>query len=99
MKEGYLNLQIIAIENSDMLVTHILHATMDKNQTNIPQFTGPSYTPWALEIQFGLAMERLITAVCDFKGRARTTCPDCINPLAQGALLLLPLADREIARN
>ena len=72
---------------------------MDKNQSNIPEFTGSSYTTWALKIQYGLSRERLISAVCDFKGRPRTTCLDRINPLAQGVLLLLPMEEREDARN
>ena len=80
-------------------MTQILYVTMDKNQSKILEFTGSSYTTWALKIQFGLSRERLISAVCDFKGRPRTTCPDRINPLAQGALLLLALEDREDARN
>ena len=70
---------------------------MDK--TNIPQFNGAAYSTWALKIQFGLVEKRLITVVCDFKGRARVICPARIMPLAQGALLLLPLADRAVARD
>ena len=70
---------------------------MDK--TNIPQFNGAAYTTWALKIQFGLVEKRLISAVCDFKGRARVICPARIMPLAQGDLLLLSLEDRVIARD
>ena len=70
---------------------------MDK--THIPQFDGASYTTWALKIQFGLVEKRLITAVCDFKGRARVVCPARIMPLAQGDLLLLTLEERVVARD
>ena len=70
---------------------------MDK--THIPQFDGASYTTWALKIQFGLVEKRLITAVCDFKGRARVVCPARIMPLAQGDLLLLTLEERVAARD
>ena len=70
---------------------------MDK--TNIPQFNGATYTTWALKIQFGLVEKRLISAVCDFKGRARVICPARIMPLTQGDLLLFSLEDRVIARD
>ena len=70
---------------------------MDK--THIPQFNGAAYTTWALKIQFGLVEKRLITAVCDFKGRASVVCPARIMPLDQGELLLLTLEERVIARD
>ena len=70
---------------------------MDK--THIPQFNGAAYTTWALKIQFGLVEKRLITAVCDFKGRAIVVCPAHIMPLDQGELLLLTLEERVIARD
>ena len=70
--------------------------TMDK--THIPQFNGAAYTTWALKIKFGLVEKRLISAVCDFKGRARVICPARVMSLAHGALLLLPLDDRAFSR-
>ena len=69
---------------------------MDKS--HIPQFNGAAYTTWALKIQFGLVEKRLISAICDFKGRARVICPARILPLAQGDLSLLTLEDRVISR-
>ena len=70
---------------------------MDK--THIPQFHGAAYTTWALKIQFGLVEKRLITAVCDFKGRPRFIFPAHIMLLDQGELLLLTLEERVIARD
>ena len=65
---------------------------MDK--THIPQFNGAAYTTWALKIQFGLFEKRLISAVCDFKGRTRVIYSARIMALTQEALLLSPLEDR-----
>ena len=69
------------------------------SKSNIPQFTGAAYNSWAYKIQYGLVEKRLISAVCDFKGRAMVACPVPITPLAQGVLALLPAPDRTIARD
>lgn len=72
---------------------------MEDTNKNIFQFSGAEYTSWALKVQFGLFQKRLIRTVMDFKGQRRIVCLAPIPPMAQGALSILPVGDKNAARD
>ena len=70
---------------------------MAENKNTIPQFSGSAYQSWAFKLVYGLQEKKLVSFVCEFKGRPRRACPALITPLSDPELNAIVLADRGAA--
>lgn len=70
---------------------------MAETKNTIPQFSGSAYQSWAFKLVYGLQEKKLVSFVCEFKGRPRKACPALITPLSDPELNAIVLADRGVA--
>ena len=70
---------------------------MAETKNTIPQFSGSAYQSWAFKLVYGLQEKKLVSFVCEFKGRPRKACPALITPLSDPELNAIVLDDRDAA--